>query len=137
MSKANNNQIFSYSNVEEIKDDDTSKKSNGEEHENKNNEENNEENNQNENEEKKENLFLKKAKQKENIDDIKYNPELFIIPEDRNKKVRYYSKMDKAVESYNKIKKQINNTILNKIPANYAESSHKITIMLDNMNKLN
>ena len=45
--------------------------------------------------------------------------------------------MDKAVESYNKIKKQINNTILNKIPVNYAESSHKITIMLDNMNKLN
>ena len=40
MSNANNNQIFSYSNGEEIKDDDTSKKSNGEEHENKNNEEN-------------------------------------------------------------------------------------------------
>ena len=45
--------------------------------------------------------------------------------------------MDKAIDSYNKIKSQINNAILKKLPENFAETSHQIGIMLNNMDKLN
>ena len=136
-----NENILLYPNEEE-EENDGLKKNNFEEFEenNLNKNENNENelnNDENDFEEEIQNPFLKKAKQRDDIDDIKYNPEPFLTPEMKKGKIMYYSKMQKAIESYNKIKKQINNTILNKNPANYAESSHKITIMLDNMNKLN
>jgi hypothetical protein len=136
-----NENILLYPNDEE-EENDGLKKNNFEEFEenNLNKNENNENelnNDENDFEEEIQNPFLKKAKQRDDIDDIKYNPEPFLTPEMKKGKIMYYSKMQKAIDSYNKIKKQINNTILNKTPLNYAESSHKITIMLDNMNKLN
>ena len=121
-------------NFEEFEENNLNKNENNENDENDENEFNNYEN---DDEEENQNLFLKRAKQRDDIDDIKYNPEPFLTPEMKKGKIMYYSKMQKAIDSYNKIKKQINNTILNKTPLNYAESSHKITIMLDNMNKLN
>ena len=112
--------------------------------ENKENEENenendnsNKENNENEKVENDIDPLLIKSKEKEEEEEIKYNPEPFLTPDMKKGKIMYYSKMQKAIEQYNKIKKQINNIILKKPPENYSESSHKIGIMLDNMNKLN
>ena len=68
---------------------------------------------------------------------IKYNPDPYLTPEMKKGKIVSHSKMQKAIESYNKIKKQINKIILKNPPESYAETSKKIGIMLDNMNKLN
>ena len=93
-----------------------------------------------EGEDKQENLFKAKVQEKNDISDIKYNTEPFLTPEmkkKQKKKPSYNSKMDKAIDSYNKIKSQINNAILKKLPENFAETSHQIGIMLNNMDKLN
>ena len=93
-----------------------------------------------EGEDKQENLFKAKVQEKNDISDIKYNTEPFLTPEmkkKQKKKPSYNSKMDKAIDSYNKIKSQINNAILRKLPENFAETSHQIGIMLNNMDKLN
>ena len=91
-----------------------------------------------EGEDKQENLFKAKVQEKNDISDIKYNTEPFLTTEMKKKqKPSYNSKMDKAIDSYNKIKSQINNAILKKLPENFAETSHQIGIMLNNMDKLN
>ena len=115
------------------------------ENERKNENENEENNNEyikkgSEGEDKQENLFKTKVQEKNDISDIKYNTEPFLTPEmkkKQKKKPSYNSKMDKAIDSYNKIKSQINNAILRKLPENFAETSHQIGIMLNNMDKLN
>ena len=115
------------------------------ENERKNENENEENNNEyikkgSEGEDKQENLFKTKVQEKNDISDIKYNTEPFLTPEmkkKQKKKPSYNSKMDKAIDSYNKIKSQINNAILKKLPENFAETSHQIGIMLNNMDKLN
>ena len=115
------------------------------ENERKNENENEENNNEyikkgSEGEDKQENLFKAKVQEKNDISDIKYNTEPFLTPEmkkKQKKKPSYNSKMDKAIDSYNKIKSQINNAILRKLPENFAETSHQIGIMLNNMDKLN
>ena len=107
--------------------------------ENNNNENNNNENNENENNENEKNdnneFEIKKTEEVE--ENLKYNPEPFLTPDMKKGKIVPYSKMQKAIESYNKIKKQINKIILKNPPESYAETSKKIGIMLDNMNKLN
>ena len=113
-----------------------------EEFENNENNENKEiesnENKESENDDNKDiNIFEIKKLNKEEEENIKYNPDPYLTPEMKKGKVVSHSKMQKAVDSYNKIKKQINKIILNKPPENYKESSKKIGIMLDNMNKLN
>ena len=100
-------------------------------------EKNENENNEKEKEENDIDPLLIKSQEKEEEEEIKYNPEPFLTPEMKKGTIVYYSKMQKAIEQYNKIKKQINNIILKEPPKNYTESSHKIGIMLDNMNKLN
>ena len=101
------------------------------------NENNENEKNEKEKEENDIDPLLIKSQEKEEEEEIKYNPEPFLTPEMKKGTIVYYSKMQKAIEQYNKIKKQINNIILKEPPKNYSESSHKIGIMLDNMNKLN
>ncbi len=130
-------------------ENDKIKNENNENEKNENNENENNENEKNDNEkneneknekEKEENdidPLLIKSQEKEEEEEIKYNPEPFLTPDMKKGKIIYYSKMQKAIEQYNKIKKQINNIILKEPPKNYSESSHKIGIMLDNMNKLN
>ena len=127
---------------EEMKLENENNENEDEKNENENEKEKNEnENNEKEKEKEKEendiDPLLIKSQEKEEEEEIKYNPEPFLTPEMKKGTIVYYSKMQKAIEQYNKIKKQINNIILKEPPKNYTESSHKIGIMLDNMNKLN
>ena len=125
---------------EEMKLENENNENEDEKNENENEKEKNENENNEKEKEKEENdidPLLIKSQEKEEEEEIKYNPEPFLTPEMKKGTIVYYSKMQKAIEQYNKIKKQINNIILKEPPKNYTESSHKIGIMLDNMNKLN
>ena len=104
-------------------ENDKIKNENNENEKNENNENENNENEKNDNEkneneknekEKEENdidPLLIKSQEKEEEEEIKYNPEPFLTPDMKKGKIIYYSKMQKAIEQYNKIKKQINNII--------------------------
>ncbi len=132
--KEEENENNENNNTENNKTENNSENNNNENNNNENNNNENNNNENNENEKNDNNGFVIKKKEEETL---KYNPDPFLTPDMKKGKIIPYSKMQKAIESYNKIKKQINKIILKKPPESYAETSKKIGIMLDNMNKLN
>ena len=75
----------------------------------------------------------------DDIDETNYNPSLYIIPEKRKDKKKYYtSNIEKAVETYNEIKKEINQKIFNKkISSNYISIQKQNFALVTLLEKLN
>ena len=75
----------------------------------------------------------------DDIDETNYNPSLYIIPKKRKDKKKYYtSNIEKAVETYNEIKKEINQKIFNKkISSNYISIQKQNFALVTLLEKLN
>ena len=75
----------------------------------------------------------------DDVDETNYNTALYIIPEKKTKLKKYYtSNIEKAVETYNEIKKEINQQIYNKKISNNYKTIQKQNFTLVNLlEKLN
>ena len=75
----------------------------------------------------------------DNIDESNYNKDLFIIPKKTNKKY-YTSNIEKAVETYNEIKKEINIKLYNKKALNNTKAvqmrNFSMVTLLEKLNKV-
>ena len=85
--------------------------------------------------------FINESKNKNfNIDETNYNKDLFVIPKKFNKKHHYMTNIEKAVETYNEIKKEINNKLFSKKVLNNIKAiqlrNYSLVTLLEKLNKV-
>ena len=75
-----------------------------------------------------------------NIDETNYNKDFFIIPKKSNKKYYYMTNIEKAVETYNEIKKEINMKLYSKKVLNNIKAiqmrNYSLLTLLEKLNKV-
>ena len=75
-----------------------------------------------------------------NIDETNYNKDFFIIPKKSNKKYYYMTNIEKAVETYNEIKKEINMKLYSKKVLNNVKAiqmrNYSLLTLLEKLNKV-
>ena len=77
----------------------------------------------------------------DNINESSYNKELYIIPNQKKEKKKFFTtNIEKAVQIYNEIKEEINNKIMNKSMANKAKNiqmqNYIMVSILEKLNKI-